>query len=91
VTLDGTTSLKGNVRWMAPELVTPVDAAPDLPFYTKATDHVWALGTVVCMYVFVTLQSKLSSHKTFRNLSLGIVLYLSERYSNNDKTASYKT
>jgi serine/threonine protein kinase len=46
VTISGTTSLKGAVRWMAPELIAPADTPSEHEFHTKATD-VWAFGMVV--------------------------------------------
>jgi serine/threonine protein kinase len=45
VTIAGTTSLKGNARWMAPELIIPPVGSPD-QLHTKATD-VWAFGMIV--------------------------------------------
>ena len=47
VTIAGTTSIKGNTRWMAPELLIPEEGAVlKHPCQTKATD-VWAFGMVV--------------------------------------------
>jgi serine/threonine protein kinase len=49
-TIAGTESLKGNARWMAPELLEPADIARRHEFHTKATD-VWAFGMVVCVRI----------------------------------------
>ena len=47
VTIVGTTSIKGNTRWMAPELLLPEDGVElEHLCHTKATD-VWAFGMVV--------------------------------------------
>ena len=46
-TLVGSTSLRGNMRWMAPELIMPVEGDElEHSCHTKATD-VWAFGMVV--------------------------------------------
>ena len=44
VTIAGTTTLKGNTRWMAPELIQAPNGSPN-QMHTKATD-VWAFGMV---------------------------------------------
>jgi serine/threonine protein kinase len=44
VTIAGTKSIKGNMRWMAPELILPGEE-PQHSCHTKATD-VWAFGMV---------------------------------------------
>ena len=47
VTITGTTSIKGNTRWMAPELLLPEEGVElEHSCHTKATD-VWAFGMVV--------------------------------------------
>ena len=47
VTIAGTTSIKGNMRWMAPELLIPEEGVVlEHSCHTKATD-VWAFGMVV--------------------------------------------
>ena len=46
VTVAGTTSLKGNTRWMAVELIDTRDPLQNHQFHTKETD-VWAFGMVV--------------------------------------------
>ena len=56
MTVAGTTTLKGVMRWMAPELVVPGEGVTsEHRFHTKATD-VWAFGLVV--YVRVTRTAK---------------------------------
>ena len=46
-TLVGSTSLRGNMRWMAPELIMPVEGDElEHSGHTKATD-VWAFGMVI--------------------------------------------
>ena len=50
VTIAGTTSIKGNMRWMAPELILPEEGVvPKHSCHTRATD-VWAFGMVVYVY-----------------------------------------
>ena len=47
MTVAGTSSLKGVMRWMAPELILPNEESQmKHSFHTKATD-VWAFGMVV--------------------------------------------
>ena len=61
-TVVGTTSLKGVMRWMAPELVMLGEGkSSGHPFHTKATD-VWAFGLVV--YVCATRPANASSTLT---------------------------
>jgi serine/threonine protein kinase len=45
VTILGTKSIKGSLRWMAPELVLDCETL-EHEFHTKATD-VWAFGMVI--------------------------------------------
>ena len=46
-TFAGTTSIKGNLRWMAPELLmAEEDVETEHECHTKATD-VWAFGMVI--------------------------------------------
>ena len=52
MTLAGTNSLKGSIRWMAVELVDSQDSASAAhQFHTKASD-VWAFGMV--LYVSIS-------------------------------------
>lgn len=46
VTIAGTQTFKGSVRWTAPELFTPTDEPLEHLFHTKASD-VWAFGMVI--------------------------------------------
>jgi serine/threonine protein kinase len=75
VTIAGTTSLKGNIRWMAPELLSPTDFAREHEFHTKATD-VWAFGMVILVCInsllqfarsLIALQEALSGKVPFQN------------------------
>jgi serine/threonine protein kinase len=46
MTMTGTMELKGNVRYMAPELFKPQAADMKHKFHTKESD-VWAFGMVI--------------------------------------------
>jgi serine/threonine protein kinase len=52
ITIAGTATFKGSVRWTAPELFKPSDEPLDHLFHIKASD-VWAFGMVI--YVRRTL------------------------------------
>ena len=57
MTVAGTTSLKGVMRWMAPELVLPSEGiVSGHRFHTKATD-VWAFGLVIYVRTMHTVKS----------------------------------
>ena len=59
MTVAGTSSLKGVMRWMAPELIIPnEDIQMKHSFHTKATD-VWAFGMVA--YVRVVRSARIIS------------------------------
>jgi serine/threonine protein kinase len=79
-TFTGTNSLKGNVRWMAAELLDWKlhDSQPEHQFHTKATD-VWAFGMVLYvrallspssnMYSFHYIQELIARNVPFFNLT----------------------
>jgi serine/threonine protein kinase len=46
VTVTGTTTMRGNLRYMAPELLSPQMTYSSHAFQTKESD-VWAFGMVV--------------------------------------------
>ena len=46
MTIAGPTAVKGNTRWMAPELFSLDESVSEHPAHTKQTD-VWAFGMVV--------------------------------------------
>ena len=46
ITVEGTTSFKGSMRWTAPELIVPPNEPQAHSFQTMASD-VWAFGMVI--------------------------------------------
>ena len=53
----GTQSLKGSIRWSAPELLALTDKVRAHVFYTKPSD-VWAFGVVIyvsCITILLVL------------------------------------